>query len=185
VSRQGGWGCAFSFLAAVALLGLGSAWSLSVHPGLYVLAARSWPLRSCLVRESRPDSSYGRQSPRNPGSGPHYSSYVRYTYTVDDHAYESTRYDFWGGTDSAREHQLLLQHPAGSQIDCYVHPTHPEEAVLSRDWAGIGLAPLFPLAIGIAGTMGFFKLLGLYRLTGGVIGPRRQRTWTMKGEGPP
>jgi hypothetical protein len=186
MSRQGGWGCAFSFLAAVALLGLGSAWSISGHPGLHVLAARSWPVHSCLVGESRPDSSYGRQSPRNPGSGPHYSSYVRYTYTVNDRAYESTRYDFWGNIDSAREHQLLLHHQAGSQIDCYVNPTHPEEAVLSREWTGIGLAPLFPLAIGIAGTIGFVKLLRLYQMTGGVMGLRRQRTWTMKGEdGPP
>jgi hypothetical protein len=185
VSRQGGWGCAFSLLGAVALLGLGSAWSLSVHPGLGVLAAKSWPLRSCLVRESRPESSYGRQSPRSAGTGLHYSSYVRYAYTVDDRPYESIRYDFWGGNDSLAEHQLLLHHPAGSQIDCYVNPSHPEQAALSRDWAGIGLAPLFPLAIGIAGTIGCWKLLGLYQLTRGMIGPRRQRTWTMKGEDPP
>jgi hypothetical protein len=141
--------------AALALFGFSIAWLVFGRPAARLLAARSWPARPCVVRASQV-----RMHPGGKG-GPTYSVDILYSYTVDDHTYESNRYDFLGGSSSGRaaKDEIVARYPPGARAECYADPADPEEAVLSRRWSPSFLVGLLPLAVGLAGTIGFVKAM--------------------------
>ncbi|MEI8062855.1 MAG: DUF3592 domain-containing protein, partial [Verrucomicrobiota bacterium] len=97
-------------------------------------------------------------------SGSHgtYSVAIRYTYTVNNQRYESSRYDFVGGSSSghAGKATIVRQHPPGSEFTCYVDPHDPSAAVIER-----GLQPImwFALLPGLFAAIGIFSLVVAFR----------------------
>ena len=74
---------------------------------------------------------------------------------MDDHNYQSDRYDAWGGDAGLRQYYDLRRYRQGDRIGCYVNPADPRQAILSRVWRlGLVVVALFPLALGLAGLAG-------------------------------
>ncbi|MEI8315932.1 MAG: DUF3592 domain-containing protein, partial [Verrucomicrobiota bacterium] len=96
------------------------------------------------------------------GSQGTYSVAIRYTYTVNNQHYESSRYDFVGGSSSGRDGKatIVRQYPPGSELTCYVDPHDPSTAVIER-----GLQPImwFALLPGLFVAIGIFFLVVAFR----------------------
>ena len=91
-----------------------------------------------------------------------YSVAIRYTYTVNNQRYESSRYAFIGGSSSGHDDKaaIVRQHPPGSELTCYVDPHDPSAAVIER-----GLQPImwFALLPGLFAAIGIFSLVVAFR----------------------
>jgi hypothetical protein len=82
---------------------------------------------------------------------------VRYTYTVGQHTYVSTRFSFHGyRPDSASIAKLSLSYPTGASVAAWYDPSHPDEAVLQR---GPGLLNVVVLYFGLCALLGAILLL--------------------------
>ena len=113
-------GCGFLYLVLLRPLG-------------QIIAARHWVATPAQVVSSAVQSK-----------GSTHRVAIRYTYTVNNQRYESSRYDFVGGSSSGRAGKtaIVRQYPLGSKLTCFVNPDDPAMAVIDR-----GLQPMMWLAL--------------------------------------
>ncbi len=147
-------GCAIPFFLVFAAVGLGMIWFLTVKPFLRVLDAKTWPEVPATVVESHVDSS-------SDSDGTTYRAIVTYHYLYEGRELESTRYDFSTAYSSGYEGkaEIVAQYPAGARTVCYVDPTDPTEAVLSRTFSPMYLIGLFGLLFAGPGLLGLVWVL--------------------------
>jgi hypothetical protein len=151
-NKKGGTCGCFAFGLIFFLFGAGF-FALAFGRGfLKLIDAREWTPTPCTILSSEVQSHGGT-----------YSIEVRFSYSVNDHNYESNRYDFAEGSSSGYDSKakVVAQIPAGSRTTCYVNPKDPADAVLERGFTTemyfAGLPLLFAF-IGLAGM--YFALTG-------------------------
>jgi Protein of unknown function (DUF3592) len=151
-SAKGGTCGCFAFGLIFFLFG-GAFFALAFGRGfLKLVEAREWTPTPCTILSSEVQSH-----------GDTYSVEVRFSYNVNEHNYESTRFDFVEGSSSGYDSKakIVRQIPAGTRTTCYVNPKDPADAVLERGFtnemyfAGI---PLLFAFIGLAGM--YFAITG-------------------------
>lgn len=133
------------------------AWFLAIHPALKNWQAKSWQVTPCTILSSRVQSHSGED-------GSTYSVDILYTYEFQGQAYKSSRYDFVPGSSSGYDGKakIVSRYPQGLKTTCYVNPSAPYEAILSRGfrsdmlWWGI-LFPIPFLAVGLGGLIFTFR----------------------------
>lgn len=154
--RGGGINAIIAGFVFLLLGGLGS-WLILIRPLSGVLAARQWTATPCRVLSSEVQHHSGKSRT--------YSVNIRYAYTFNGHAYESSRYDFMGGSSSGYEGKakIVAQYPPGSEATCWVNPQSPSEAVLERRFTSVMLFGLIPL---------LFVLIGIGVMVMGLRAPR-------------
>lgn len=127
-SVEGG-GCIVRLVGVVFLLvGGGLFISLSGLALRDWFAAQSWPAVPCTILSS----DVGTHSSSDGGDT--YSIEIRYTYEWDGVPYESSQYNFFGGSSSGYSGKaaVVAQYPVGATRECYVNPETPATAVLNR-----------------------------------------------------
>jgi len=135
---------------------------------LKLIDARDWTPTPCTILSSEVQSH-----------GDTFSIEVRFSYNVNDHNYESSRYDFVEGSSSGYDSKAKIvgQIPAGARTTCYVNPRDPADAVLERGFtnemyfAGI---PLLFAFIGLAGM--YFAITGKLGGTGKISVAGKQKS---------
>lgn len=162
ISRQGksalGRGCALLFFLPFLLIGLGTMYALLVKPLMYVQAARNWVETPCQIVSSELKVHRGEDTT--------YSVEIVYTYKVNGKQYESSRYDFIGGSSSARaaNQAIVNQYPAGAAAVCFVDPNDPAEAVINREFSWMFLAlAIIPLVFTLVGGGGILTACGVFK----------------------
>jgi hypothetical protein len=146
--KAAGSGCATVVLgifgALFLLAGLATGWFGSGAPIAHVLAARAWPTARCQILSNEVVHSGGTSRIA-----------VRYRYTAGGREQHAARYDFSSGSDSfsaQKKADFVTQNPAGKEVDCFVNPADPTDAVLDRTmkW-GYGFALIFATVFGLPG----------------------------------
>jgi hypothetical protein len=116
------------------LAGLGVGWLASGTSIVHALAARGWQPARCQILSNEIVHS-----------GDTSRIAVRYRYTAGGREQQAARYDFGVGSDNFSPQQkadFIAQNPPGKEIDCFVNPADPTQAVLDRTmkWSyGFGL----------------------------------------------
>ena len=136
------WG-GLAFLGLMILVGMGFAFSL-----LETIQSRRWVETPCTIKLSQMDRK---------ASGKMYWNVV-YTYTFDGQEYTSRRFEI---LEFDSEHwspiaDLVDQFPPGRTAICYVNPSDPETAILSkrvRRFVWLTSAPAAIILVGIAGML--------------------------------
>ena len=116
-------------------------------PLLGIMQARDWVPTKCTVVSSRLKAGGG--------DGDTSGLEVVYRYKYGGADYQSDRYCFVSmssNTSRTWKRQVLREHPAGKETQCYVDPKNPAQAVIERGWVPEmwwGLFSLPFLAVGI------------------------------------
>jgi len=133
-------GAVFAVVGAVMFVVLG------VLPAIRLLRASTWDEVPCRVVSSSVRS-------HSTDDGTTYSVDILYEYQFDGFALRSNRYDFANLSSSGHEskQEIVDRYPPGSLTVCYVDPTDPASAVLSRSFRAAYLFGLFPLTFLIVG----------------------------------
>jgi uncharacterized membrane protein len=143
------YGCLALFCGAFLAVGGLFFYFFFLRPVVGLLAARSWTEASCVVLESRVAYHAGSK-------GTTYKPDILYSYSVGGTAYQSRRYNmldvYSSGYDGKAE--IVARYPPGRQTSCWVDPTDPSRAVLTRDFTPGYLAGLLPLIFVAAGGFG-------------------------------
>lgn len=130
-------------------------WFLSIQPLRQLLKARSWTPTECKVLQSTIES-------KTDSDGRTYQPRIGYEYQVAGKRYTSTRYSFfpiWSNYGWAEK--IVALYKTGTSHPCYYDPANPDEAVLKREFSGLGFwfGVLFPLPfVIIGGGVLFFSL---------------------------
>ena len=130
-------------------------WFLGIQPLRQLLNARSWTAAECKVIQSTIES-------KNDSDGRTYQPKIRYEYRVAGKRYTSTRYSFFPiWSNRGRAETIVAEYKTGTNHPCFYDPAKPDEAVLKRDFASLGLwvGVLFPWPFILGG--GGVMFLGL------------------------
>jgi len=150
--------------------GCGFLYLILLRPLGQIIAARQWVATPSQVVSS------AVQSGTDSTHGSTYSVAIRYTYTVNNKRYESSRYDLVGGASSGRagKEAIVRQHPPGSELTCFVNPRDPSIAVIDR-----GLRPImwFALLPCLFVAIGIFCLVAAFRKTTAVAPETASVPW--------
>lgn len=138
-----------AFFSVFLFAGLAFLIPFFVVPLLQAWSATGWLQVPCLIEHSNVRSHSG-------DDGATYSVEVLYSYAIGDSRFKSSRYDFFGGSDSyySEKRDFVDAHPAGTRTTCFVNPDDPLDAVLRPfNFANViwGVFPLIFVIIGGAG----------------------------------
>jgi len=167
-------GCLVLFFLPFLAIGCVASYFVLWRPWSTWVAARFWQPVPCRVVSSQVASS---------SDGDTYRVDITYAYAFDGGEYRGSRYDFMGGSSSGYDGKaaIVAQHPPGSQATCWIDPSHPDQAVFSRDFSWkylIGLFPLIFVAVGAGGIIWAFRTVQKNRRVQsmqamqGAMGPR-------------
>lgn len=121
-------------------------------PALSINRAKSWNETACKII-----SSELKAGSVNAKGGRTYSIEIAYEYVVDGKTYQTNRYDFFSissNTDVDRKRTVVETLKAGTEAKCFVNPSNPKDAVISRDWTNEmwwGLIAVPFLIVGVVG----------------------------------
>lgn len=130
-------------------------WFLTIQALRQLLEARSWTPTECKILQSTIES-------KTDSDGTTYQPRIGYEYLVAGKRYSSTRYNFfsiWSNRSWAEK--IVAAYKTGTNHPCYYNPAKPDEAVLNRDFSGLGFwfGVLFPWPfIFVGGGVLFFSL---------------------------
>jgi hypothetical protein len=87
---------------------------------------------------------------------------ILYAYEYEGRPHQANRYSFFTGSSSGygRKAAVVSQYSTGRQVQCFVNPIEPTEAVLHRGFtaaAWVGLVPLAFALVGAGGLYGVFR----------------------------
>ena len=134
ISRKGtaaGGGCALYLFASVFFVAGSVVFVFfSGVPLWRWVGAQSWETVPCVIESS----SVGSHSDSD---GTTYSIRIRYSYVWEGQTYRGDAYNFFSGSSSGRsgKQKVVDQYPSRSERVCYVNPSDPGDAVLSRDFS--------------------------------------------------
>ena len=158
-------GCLILFFSLFLLAGLAATYAMLLRPALRILTARSWREVPCVVLSSRVVG-------HSDSDGTTYSVDILYSFAVDGRELKANRYSFMTGSSSGYDGRaaIVARYPPGRHSVCYVNPSDPADAVLTRDatpdiW--FGLLPLIFVAVGGGGM--FFVWRGARRKGGHAL----------------
>jgi hypothetical protein len=116
------------------------------------LGQRSWRKTPCTIITSVVQERGDGESP--------YAFSISYRYECGGKTHNSSAYKrgYSGSSTYSAARDLVQKYAAGRATVCYVNPANPDEAVLQRDSALIGLAALFPLIFVAIGAGGIYFL---------------------------
>ena len=139
-------GCLVLFGLIFMAVGAAGGYFLLWRPLAQLLAAQSWTETECAVLSSQVATVSG-------SDGDTYKVDIRYTWTVGGRIYQSDRYDFAGGSSSGtRGKQAIVdRYPPGGRVRCWIDPTDPSSAVLSRGFSPMYLFGLLPVVFFLVG----------------------------------
>jgi hypothetical protein len=139
------------FFVPFLLAGLTVFWVLTVQPLWGAVKALSWVRTPCDILESEVARSGGKSAT--------YRVKVLYRYEFGGEFYTSKRFDFSTGSSSTYnwKARVVADLPPDRRTECFVNPSHPQEAVLERAprseiWFG-----LFGLPFIAVGCMAFAR----------------------------
>jgi hypothetical protein len=126
---------------------------IGVIPAYRTVRAEHWAETECTVVSSAVRS-------HSSDDGTTYSIDILYEYELAGRTWRSNRYDFvsWSSSGYDSKRSVVDRYPAGSPCVCYVDPSDPASAVLSRGFRPAHLVGLFPLLFLGAGAAVFFGL---------------------------
>ncbi|HEX8324707.1 MAG TPA: DUF3592 domain-containing protein [Tepidisphaeraceae bacterium] len=134
------------------LIGVVAFFFTAVRPTYRAYQAKRWPTTNGVVLQSRLKWDSHTRSPTA------YRPDIRYGYTVDGRAFESSAYDVGGGFVSSRFNRIVFgvvdAHPPGQPVTVYYDPDDPADAVLVTDRPG-PLWVSFLFLLGFGGVGGF------------------------------
>lgn len=171
-------GCiAYGFFGIFAAAGLAAFYYLTWQPIAGIVEARGWDQTTCVITSSEVAVSHGSDSTT-------YRVDIRYTYEAEwGETFQGDRYDFSTGSSSGYDGKarVVKAHPPGSEVDCWVSPEDPSQAVIDRSPGGYlwwGLFPLPFLAVGLGGLLFLMSPAG--RRTVGRASGRESRSATQE-----
>lgn len=134
-------GCLILFFSVFLVAGLAVLYFMVLGPARDYATSRSWTETTCTMLSSQVGS-------HSDSDGTTYSVDVVYTYSVNGRAYQSDRFGFLKMSSSGRsgKEKTVARYPVGARVPCWVDPTNPEKAVLSRDLSWEVLFLLLPLS---------------------------------------
>ena len=125
-------------------------WLLFLQPLLQLLEARSWVPTKCTILHSSIER-------KTDSDGTTYQPRIDYEYLVNGQRHTSSRYSFFRMTSGRSwAENIVAKYKTGTTHPCFYDPDNPNEAVLLREFSGLGFwfAALFPwLFIGVGGMM--------------------------------
>lgn len=125
-------------------------WLLFLQPLQQLFQARSWVQTECTIIQSSVEVI-------TDGDGTSYQPRIAYEFLADGKLQSSTRYSFFRISSGRRWAEKIIAHyKTGSTHPCYYDPAKPSEAVLLREFSGLGFwfGAIFPwLFIGVGGMM--------------------------------
>ncbi len=142
-------GCLFLFFVPFFLVGSIMFVAMFVWPLVEYLGARQWIETPCTVTSS--------EVIRNRSSdGDTYRAEIKFRYRFENQEYEADRHQITTVSTNSRRRaaDIVDRHPVGLETRCFVNPTKPHVAVLSRDLSLdflLGLFPLIFVAVGLGG----------------------------------
>lgn len=153
-------GRVFGFLFGIPFFaaGLLFCWIGAVQPILKVVSSGDWPQVRCEISRSDVES-------HSSSDGTTYSVEIEFRYEYEGVSYNGGSYNFSDMSSSGSEgkRKITRQYPVGSEHRCWVNPSDPTEAVLSRDLPGIvyfiiPFTSIF-MIVGLAVSLGSLGLL--------------------------
>jgi len=128
-----------------------------IYPTVRVWQVRNWTPTPCVVH-------FKHQLPMQ-GDDMHY------TYSFGGKSYDST--SLTASINATRDNEWEERYPDGLTAQCYVNPSDPQQAVLTRNWGG---TPPFMLVWSV-----FMIGVNIYRfLQPGGVGFKNGSLWTQK-----
>jgi len=146
-------GCSTVFFLVFALMGL--VFTAFMVRDLYETALTyTWRSTECVILASGIDETDDAEKP--------FRFAVRYRYTFEDGEYSSETYErgYGGTSDYASALRLTERYKPNTRATCYVSPSNPGEAVLSRKgmWTALFIfLPLIFVAVGVGGICGTWR----------------------------
>lgn len=167
---RGGAGCVGAFFSLFAAMG-GLFLFFFARGATQVAAARSWEEVPCEVVSSEVREHSGDDSST-------YSIEVTYRYRYDGRDFESSRYQFLGGSSSGRagKQRVVDRLPPGGPCVCWVDPKNPSEAVIERGLTSTYWFALIPLVFVLVGAGGVFASIWGYAKSETLLAPKN-RAW--------
>ena len=111
-------------------------------PTLFTFQARSWIPTTCVIHHASSDGSELKS--------------IGYNYTFNGRRYRSER--LTTSEDAIKICEWLKEYPDGSQAQCFVNPSRPQEAALTRSFSGGSFFGLFVFLFMLgAGAYSFFR----------------------------
>lgn len=152
---------AASFCLMFLLAGAFMSYFFLIRPTFRILSARSWTQIPCTILSSEVKT-------HDNSEGDTYSVAITYRYTFGGNEYQSSRYDFFGGSSSGygAKQAIVSRHPPGSVRSCFVDPDNPPQAVLERGFTAVMWFGLIPVSFMLVGGIGLALVLSnRFRLT--------------------
>ncbi len=151
-------GCLAVFFSIFLLVGLGVMIPFFLVPLYQGWSASHWTPTRCQI-----EYIDVRSHPGDDGST--YSVDVLFSYEIDGRQYKSSRYNFFGGSDSeySDKKAFVDAHPVGTETTCFVNPDDSLDAVLVRDDHGTAWFALIPGVFVLVGGGGMLWALSLTR----------------------
>lgn len=133
-------GCLVLFFSVFLVAGCAVLYFMILGPVRDFASSGSWQETTCTVLSSK----VGEHSDSD---GTTYSVDVVYTYSFGGRGYQSDRFGFLKASSSGYEGkaETVARYPVGARVPCWVNPSNPEKAVLSRDLSWEWLLVLLPL----------------------------------------
>lgn len=140
-------------LPAGAVLSLFVLWMVLVHPIYKIIQSRNWPQVECTVETYRVSEAGVSQT--KTGNYVQYRLDIQYSYVFEGKQYVSTQTSLCGSRPPSR---------ISNRRTCYVNPTHPSEALFSRNYNFflLLLSALPALALGLC-IYGSFRCIKILR----------------------
>jgi len=140
------------------LMGSIFCWMGGLHPLFKALGSGDWPEVPCVITHSEVDYHPG-------DDGATYSVDINFRYTLEGRTFTGGSYDFSSGSSSGEsgKRKVVGRYPVGRETVCYINPSDPQEAVLSRKipgmvWFVIPFSSIFIL-VGLGIILGTLGLL--------------------------
>ncbi len=151
-------GCLAAFFSIFLLAGLGIMVPFFLLPMYQGWSASHWIETGCHIEYIEVRSHAG-------DDGSTYSVDVLFSYQIGGETYKSSRYSFFGGSDSdySDKKAFVDAHPAGTETTCFVNPDEPLDAVLVRDNYGMAWFALIPGVFVLVGAAGLLWSLSMLR----------------------
>lgn len=146
-NTRASYGCLALFFSLFLIAGCAVLYFMILGPVRDFVSSGSWQETTCTVLSSK----VGEHSDSD---GSTYSVDVVYTYSFGGRGYQADRFGFLKGSSSGYEGkaETVARYPVGARVPCWVNPSNPEKAVLSRSLSWEWLLALLPLTfIGVGG----------------------------------
>ncbi len=154
------------FFCVFAAIGSTICYFAGIKPAMKLQQSKDWAQTPCKIVHSQVKS-------HSDSDGTTYSVDIHFNYKFNGKKYKSKSYNFGSGSSSGYDGKanVVRQYPKGSRKTCFVNPSDPSEAVITRE-GGVGMI--------IGGAVGaIFALAGF----GGILGTlfvkgKRHRTYS-------